>query len=96
MNLRYFDDLLISHIQVQILSYLYYYEINHKRGISREELESGLKIPRTTIYDNILRLNRSFESIVKRTVLTGSKGAPIKRFHLHKRFLEGLEHVRNS
>lgn len=96
MNDIYFYQLLISPLQVQILAYIHYYETKNNKGPNREILERDLMIPRTTIYDNILRLNDHFPSIYEQSIQSGKRGRPIILYHLTKEFKEGLDHLRRT
>jgi hypothetical protein len=94
LNTEYFPDLFISPLQVKILSYLYYVDLNYNKGLSRSDLQKSLHKPRTTIYDNIQNLNRFFPCIRVRKILSGKRGQPLKKYRLSDECLEGLEYIR--
>lgn len=73
-----------NEIQVQIFLCLYEYP----KGLCRSELTDKLKLPRTTIYDNLKPLfNKTLNNIpyIKfYSVKSGYKGRPIILFYIPK------------
>jgi len=73
-----------NELQVSIFICLYEYP----KGLNRTEISNKLKTPRTTIFDNLIKMTNKFYNDIPYikfySVKSGFKGRPIIKFYIPK------------